>query len=92
MEIDYNNLARDVETGLFRVNLEEELKEGFQRLKDADEPLPPASHYAARIAEIVDRGSEVQIPQELSYLIYQEILVACEEARAAVLGEERPAM
>lgn len=88
MNIDYNTLEQDVIDGTFRQRLEDELTLGFQQLHDSGERLPPASHYASQIAEIVNR--DVQLSEELKYNLYQEILLACENARAAVLGEEAP--
>jgi len=88
MNIDYDTLEQDVIDGTFRQRLENELTLGFQHLHDGGERLPPASHYASQIAEIVNR--DVQLPEELKYNLYQEILLACENARTAVLGEEAP--
>ena len=88
MNIDYDTLEQDVTDGTFRQRLENELTLGFQQLHDSGERLPPASHYASQIAEIVNR--DVQLPEELKYNLYQEILLACENARTAVLGEEAP--
>ena len=86
MNIDYTTIEQDVESGLFRQRLEEELTFGFRQIHDSGERLPLASYYAAQIAEIVNR--DVDLPPELKYNLYQEILLACENARAAVLGEE----
>lgn len=86
MNIDYENLERDVEDGSFRQRLETELTIGFQQIHDAGDRLPPASHYAAQIAEIVNR--DVALSADLKYYLYQEILLACETARVNVLGEE----
>lgn len=86
MNIDYANLASDVETGMFRQRLEEELTLGFRLMREAGERLPLASYYATQIAEIVNR--DVDLSPELKYNLYQEILLACERARAAVLGEK----
>ena len=88
MNIDYDTLEQDVIDGTFRQRLENELTLGFQQLHDSGERLPPASHYASQIAEIVNR--DAQLSEELKYNLYQEILLACENARAAVLGEEAP--
>ena len=87
MNIDYANIEQDVENGTFRIRLEEELTFGFRQIHDAGERLPLASYYAAQIAEIVNR--DVELSPELKYNLYQEILLACERARAAVLGEEQ---
>lgn len=84
MNIDYTNLERDVTDGSFRHQLEEELAMGFRQLHEAGEPLPPASYYASRIAEIVNHG--VELSAELKYDLYQEILLACEKARAETEG------
>lgn len=86
MNIDYASLEQDVENGLFRQRLEEELTVGFRQLHLSGERLPLASYYASQIAEIVNR--DVELSEELKYNLYQEILAACEHARAAVLGEE----
>ena len=86
MNIDYQTLDQDVEDGTFRQRLEEELTFGFRQLHDAGERLPLASYYASQIAEIVNR--DVELSPDLKYNLYQEILLACENARTAVLGEE----
>lgn len=85
MNIDYENLENDLIEGTFRQRLEEELIVGFRQIRMAGERLPVASHYAAQIAEIVDR--DAQLSEEMKFNLYQEILLACEKARATVLGE-----
>ena len=85
MKVDYENLGRDLENGMFRQQLEEELIVGFRQIRLAGERLPLASHYAAQIATIVNAGGTV--PEPSKYYVYQEILAACEAARATVLGE-----
>ena len=87
MNVDYENLENDVANGLFRESLREELLFGFRQIHQTGERLPTASHYAAQIAEIVNRGAASPLDADLAYHLYQEILVACETARAAVLGE-----
>lgn len=90
MNVDYENLDRDLENGLFRQQLEEELLAGFRQIRLAGERLPTASHYAAQIAIIVNEGGPVS--DNAKYYVYQEILAACEAARATVLGEaDKPA-
>lgn len=86
MNIDYATIEQDVEDGTFRQKLENELTIGFRAIHESGERLPLASYYASQIAEIVNR--DVQLGEELKYNLYQEILAACEGARAAVLGEE----
>ena len=86
MNVDYASLAGDIETGLFRENLKEELVAGFRRIHETGERLPTASHYASQIAEIVSRGAETPLDPELAFNLYQEILAAVEAARATVLG------
>jgi hypothetical protein len=88
MNVDYENLARDVESGFFRESLREELVAGFRQIHATGERLPLPSYYASQIAEIVHRGSPSPIPSELAYELYQEILSACEAARIEVAGEE----
>jgi hypothetical protein len=90
MNVDYQNLQRDLETGLFRETLREELLGGFRQIHASGERLPTASHYAAQIAEIVSRGAAEPLKGDLAFYVYQEILSAVEAARAAVLGEPSP--
>ena len=87
MNIDYDTLESDILTGTFRETLQEELIAGCRQIRDAGERLPTASHYASQIAEIVNRGIDT-LSEEMKFELYQEILEACEAARAAVLGEE----
>jgi hypothetical protein len=87
MNVDYASLAGDVETGVFRETLKEELVGGFRQIRDSGERLPTASHYASQIAEIVSRGADSPLEPELAFNLYQEILLAVEAARAEVLGE-----
>lgn len=89
MNVDYSTLEQDVYSGAFRDELRDELTLGFRQMHLAGQRLPPASHYASQIAEIVNRGATSPIDADLAYHLYQEILAACELARAAVLGEER---
>lgn len=85
MNIDYANLESDLADGSFRQRLEEELTFGFRQIHQAGERLPLASHYASQIAEIVNR--DVELSADVKYELYQEVLSAVENARAAVLGE-----
>jgi len=87
MNVDYSTLEQDVYNGAFRDQLRDELTIGFRQMQLAGQRLPPASHYASQIAEIVNRGASEPIDADLAYHLYQEILAACEMARAAVLGE-----
>ena len=86
--IDYDTLEHEIETGAFRLRLESELTDGFRHIHASGERLPTASHYASQIAEIVSRGTDSPLDPDLAFNLYQEILAACEHARAAVLGEE----
>jgi hypothetical protein len=86
MNIDYTNLETDIGNGTLRQHLEEELIVGFRQIQHAGERLPVASHYAAQIAEIINRGAELS--NELKFELYQEVLEAVESARTKVLGEE----
>jgi hypothetical protein len=88
MNIDYTTLENDLETGTFRQRLEEELTHGFRQIHQTGERLPTASHYAAQIAEIMNR--DVELDADTKYNLYQEVLLAVEAARAAVLGEPTP--
>ena len=85
MNIDYTTLEQDVHDGTFRQKLQTELETGFRQIRNTGERLPTASHYASQIAEIVNR--DVQLAPELKYELYQEILLACEQARAVVVAE-----
>ncbi len=89
MNIDYDNLERDLISGLFRESLAEELLRGFRQIAATGERLPTASHYASQIADIVNRGAAAPLDADLAYNLYQEILSAVESARATVLGEVR---
>ena len=88
IDIDYATLEHEIESGAFRLRLESELTDGFRHLHESGERLPTASHYASQIAEIVSRGAVTPLHPDLAFNVYQEILAACEHARAAVLGEE----
>ena len=85
MNIDYENLERDINDGTLRRNLEEELIAGFRQIQQTGERLPLASHYAAQIAEIINRNAT--LTEALKFELYQEVLEAVEAARVAVLGE-----
>ena len=89
MNVDYENLERDLTTGMFRQMLKEELVAGFRQIQATGERLPSASHYASQIAEIVSHGASGPLRPELAFELYQEILDAVEVARATVLGEAR---
>ena len=89
MNIDYDNLERDLISGLFRESLGEELIKGFRQIADSGERLPTASHYASQIAEIVNRNATLN--EDMRFNLYQEILLAVESASATVLGSQREA-
>jgi len=88
MNVDYENLERDIASGLFRQSLREELITGFRQIQAAGERLPTPSHYASQIAEIVGRAAAGPLRPEVAFELYQEILEAVEGARAEVLNEE----
>ncbi len=87
MNVDYDHLEDDILSGAFRQELENELVVGFRMIKETGERLPLASHYAAQIAAIVARNAPAPLKPETAFYVYQEILAACESARATVLGE-----
>jgi hypothetical protein len=87
VDIKYEQLEDDIISGTFRSDLEDELIFGFRQIQQSGERLPLASHYASKIAEIVGRGAPAPLDPNLAFHIYQEILLACEEARATVLSE-----
>jgi hypothetical protein len=88
MNVDYETLAADVESGSFREELREELLVGFWQIRMIGERLPTASHYASQIATIVGNGAPEPLSPELAFNVYQEILAAVEAAREVVLAEE----
>lgn len=87
IDVDYRTLDADLADGTFRQRLEDELVAGFHAIHAAGERLPTASHYASQIAEIVSHGAPVPLAPGTAFDLYQEILLACEQARATVLGE-----
>ncbi len=89
MNVDYEKLSDDLESGVFREELREELTLGFRQIHATGERLPTASHYASQIATIVGNGAPEPLAPELAFYVYQEILAAVEAARATVVSEER---
>lgn len=90
LNIDYSTLEDDLVSGTLQQNLRDELERGFREMHERGEPLPPPSYYASRISEIIYSNAEREISNEMAFDLYQEVLLACEHARAAVLGEEKP--
>lgn len=88
MNVDYETLSADLESGAFREELREELLLGFRQIRLTGERLPTASHYASQIATIVGNAAPGSLAPELAFYVYQEILAAVESARETVLGEE----
>ena len=86
MNIDYATLEQDMESGELQRKLAVELTVGFRLMHEAGDPLPPASYYATKIAEIIHANAEREISKDMAYYLYQEVLLACEEARGNVLG------
>ena len=87
MNVDPATLEDDLVTGLFRETLREQLTSGFRQILQGGERLPTASHYAAKIAEIVSNAAGKAMSPDLAFHLYQEILLAVEAARAEVLGD-----
>ncbi len=87
IDVDYRTLDSDLADGTFRERLEDELIRGFRQIHASGERLPTASHYASQIAEIISHGAPVPLAPATAFDLYQEILLACEQARATVLGE-----
>jgi hypothetical protein len=88
MNIDPDTLEQEIYDGTLRQRLEEELTLGFRQLHESGERLPPPSHYAAQIAEIMNR--DVTLSEEAKFELYQEVLDAVTNARITVIGEEKP--
>lgn len=87
MMMDFDSIEEKIRSGTLHQELERELTDGFRQLHASGEPLPPASHYAARIAEIIARQT-TDLSREDAFDLYQEVLLACENARKNVLGED----
>ena len=87
MNVDYDNLERDLISGLFRQTLQEELVAGFRQIQASGERLPLASHYASQIAEIVSHGAAKPLRADIAFELYQEVLEAVEGARAEAQKE-----
>ncbi|HSN68038.1 MAG TPA: hypothetical protein VLV48_02270 [Thermoanaerobaculia bacterium] len=87
MDVDYRTIAEDMESGEFRRRLKEELAAGFREMSESGERLPPASYFATKIVEVIHAGAPVPFTKDAAYDLYQEALLACEEARAEVLEE-----
>ena len=85
MNIDFENLERDVLDGSFRARLEEELTVGFRQIQMDGERLPVPSHYASQIAEIIN--GQTELSEFLKFELYQEVLLACEGAAKTVSAE-----
>ena len=88
IDVDYQALDAEIDDGSFRTRLQVELVRGFRTLIESGERLPPASYYAAKIAEIISNGAPAPLEPELAFHLYQEILAACENASSTVLGEK----
>ena len=86
IDVDYGSLWNDLESGAFRDRLETELIRGFRAIQASGERLPTASHYASQITEIINRNASDPLTPEVAYELYQEVLLACERARAAVFA------
>src|SRR5687767_9444412 len=71
MNIDYENLERDIGDGTLRLHLEEELTVGFRQIQQTGERLPVPSHYAAQIAEIINRNATLS--STMQFELYQEV-------------------
>ena len=88
MNIDYASLAGELDSGELRERLRRELATGFRLMLEAGDPIPPASYFATKITEIIYASRDREIEANTQYDLYQEVLLACEEARRDVLGEE----
>lgn len=88
MNIDYEKLTGELDSGELRARLKSELVTGFRLLIEAGDPVPPASYFATKITEIIYSARDREIEANTQYDLYQEVLLACEEARDEVLGSE----
>ncbi|MFA6955386.1 MAG: hypothetical protein WC538_05890 [Thermoanaerobaculia bacterium] len=86
MNIDYATLEQDIESGELRTKLAGELTTGFRLMHHEGDAVPPASYYASKITEIIHSNAAQEMSKDMAYYLYQEVLLACEEARANVLG------
>jgi hypothetical protein len=87
VNVDYRTIAEELETGEFRRRLREEIAAGFREMHAAGDRLPPASYFATKIVEVIHADAPVPFTKEAAFDLYQEALLACEDARAEVLGE-----
>lgn len=90
MDVDYRSLPEELESGLFLSRLRSELVAGFEQMQADGERLPPPSYYATKIVEVIHAGSPVPLSKEISYELYQEALLACEQARREAFDEPEP--
>ena len=88
VKIDPATIESDIENGTLRQELETELTVGFRLIRDSGDAVPLPSYYAAKIATIVNDQLPDGLPKDMAFYLYQEILLACEAARATVLGEQ----
>lgn len=88
MNIDYTSLEGDLDSGELRERLKAELVTGFRLMVEAGHPVPPASYFATKVTEVIYASRDREIEANRQYDLYQEVLLACEEARREVLGEE----
>jgi len=56
-------------------------------MHEEGDAVPPASYYASKITEIIHSNAAQEMSKDMAYYLYQEVLLACEEARANVLGK-----
>ena len=86
VDVDYRTISEELESGEFRRRLRDELSAGFREMHAAGERLPPPSYYATKTVEVIHAGAPVPFTKDAAYDLYQEALLACEEARDEVLG------
>jgi hypothetical protein len=87
MNIDYATLEQDIESGELRTRLAGELTIGFRLMHEEGDAVPPASYYATKITAIIHSNAAPALSKDMAYYLYQEVLLACEEARENVLGK-----
>lgn len=88
MDIPYGSLPTELESGSLRQTLEAELTQQFERMRDAGEPVGPASYYATKIAEILEKNSEQPLDSRQAFDLYQDVSIACENAQRNVFGAD----
>lgn len=88
IDIDFATVEQSIEDGSLRVKIRSVLIPGFREMHMQGMRLPPSSHYATQLAERMQERTDRVLPPAVAFDLYQEILLACEEARKEILGDD----